>query len=176
MNVLLVRHTSVAVPAGYAYGQTDVPLGPSFEEEAREVKRLLRGETFDKVWSSPLTRCLRLAAYCGYPFATHDDRLKELDFGEWEMMPWDEISADPRSDAWFTDWIGTQAPCGESLSDQYARVRSFLDELQGCAFQNVCIFTHGGVIACAHVYAGECALRDAFKSVPPYGSVIRLKL
>ena len=26
MEIYLIRHTSVDVPAGYAYGQTDVPL------------------------------------------------------------------------------------------------------------------------------------------------------
>lgn len=176
MNVLLVRHTSVAVHAGYAYGETDVPLSPSFEEEARGVKLSLRGETFDGVWSSPLSRCLRLAACCGYPSAATDNRLKELDFGEWEMKSWDEISADPRSEAWFADWIFAKAPGGESLSDQYARVRSFLDDLKSGRFRNACIFTHGGIIACARVYAGECTLRDAFKHVPPYGSVLRLHL
>lgn len=39
MEIYLVRHTSVDVPAGYAYGQTDVPLRPSFEDEAEAVKR-----------------------------------------------------------------------------------------------------------------------------------------
>ena len=57
MEIYLVRHTSVDIPAGYAYGQTDVPLRPSFEDEAEAVKKNLSGHTFDKVWSSPLTRC-----------------------------------------------------------------------------------------------------------------------
>ena len=39
----------------YAYGQTDVPLKPTFEEEAEEVKKGLSDHTFDKVWTSPLT-------------------------------------------------------------------------------------------------------------------------
>lgn len=38
MEIYLIRHTSVDVPAGYAYGQTDVPLRPTFEEEAQIVK------------------------------------------------------------------------------------------------------------------------------------------
>ena len=53
MEIYLVRHTSVDIPAGYAYGQTDVPLRPSFEDEAEAVKKNLSGHTFDKVWSSP---------------------------------------------------------------------------------------------------------------------------
>ena len=39
MEIYLVRHTSVDIPAGYAYGQTDVPLRPSFEDEAEAVKK-----------------------------------------------------------------------------------------------------------------------------------------
>ena len=35
MEIYLIRHTSVDVPAGYAYGQTDVPLKPTFEEEVQ---------------------------------------------------------------------------------------------------------------------------------------------
>ena len=54
MEIYLVRHTSVDIPAGYAYGQTDVPLRPSFEDEAEAVKKNLSGHTFDKVWSSRL--------------------------------------------------------------------------------------------------------------------------
>ena len=34
MEVILIRHTSVDVPKGVCYGQTDVPLRDSFEEEA----------------------------------------------------------------------------------------------------------------------------------------------
>ena len=94
MEIYLVRHTSVDIPAGYAYGQTDVPLRPSFEDEAEAVKKNLSGHTFDKVWSSPLTRCTRLAAYCGYPDAEKEDRIKEISFGEWEMKSWDELSSD----------------------------------------------------------------------------------
>ena len=41
MEIYLVRHTSVDIPAGYAYGQTDVPLRPSFEDEAEAVKKNL---------------------------------------------------------------------------------------------------------------------------------------
>ena len=85
MEIYLVRHTSVDVPAGYAYGQTDVPLRSSFEDEAEVVKKNLSGHTFDKVWSSPLTRCVRLANYCGYPNAEKEDRIKEISFGEWNL-------------------------------------------------------------------------------------------
>lgn len=176
MEIYLVRHTSVDVPAGYAYGQTDVPLKPCFPEEAEEVNRQLSSLTFDKVWTSPLSRCVRLASYCGYPDAIREDRIKEINFGEWEMKSWNELSADPRSEAWFKDWINTPTPNGESLSDQYLRVSDFLNELRKSGLQKVCLFAHGGVLTCARVYQGEYSLEDAFKNVPPYGAIIKLIL
>ena len=37
IEIYLIRHTSVDVPAGYVYGQTDVPLKASFEEDGSPV-------------------------------------------------------------------------------------------------------------------------------------------
>ena len=85
MEIYLVRHTKVAVPPGIVYGHTDVSLSDSFEEEAAVVRKKVEGICFDAVWSSPLSRCVRLANYCGFRNIQTDDRLKELNFGEWEL-------------------------------------------------------------------------------------------
>ena len=70
MEVILIRHTSVDVPPGVCYGQTDVPLKPTFEAEAAVTAENLKAYLpFDHVYTSPLTRCVRLATYCGYPDA-----------------------------------------------------------------------------------------------------------
>jgi alpha-ribazole phosphatase len=37
MNVVLIRHTRIAVPAGLCYGHADVPLAESFPTEAAAV-------------------------------------------------------------------------------------------------------------------------------------------
>lgn len=174
MEVYLIRHTSVDVPPGYAYGQTDVPLKSSFDDEAAVVKTKLDALVFDEVWCSPLSRCVRLAEAAGYPEARRDDRLKEISFGEWEMKSWDEISADPRSESWFADWIHVPTPGGESLTDQYRRVRDFLEEIRHSGANRVAVFAHGGVLTCARVYAGAYELKDAFKNVPEYGEVVKL--
>ena len=69
MRIYFVRHTCVDVPQGITYGQTDVPLNSTFETEAEQVKEQLTGLVFDAVWTSPLSRCVRWATYCGYPDA-----------------------------------------------------------------------------------------------------------
>lgn len=175
MEIYLVRHTSVDVPPGFNYGQTDVPLKPSFEEEAEVVKNNLKGLVFDKVWTSPLSRCARLAAYCGFPDAEHEERIKEIHFGDWEMVSFEQLSSDPRSIPWFEDWANVKSPGGESLTDQYKRVGEFLDEIRASGFKHVCAFAHGGVLSCAGVYAGMYEIKEAFKRIPPYGSIIRLE-
>lgn len=124
----IVRHTAVAVAAGTCYGRSDVPLRESFAEEAAAVARQLQGERFDEVWSSPLSRCTRLAAFCGYADARRDDRLRELDFGTWEMQRFDAIR-DPQLQRWYDDWIHERPTGGESFDDQCRRVGSFLEEV-----------------------------------------------
>ncbi len=174
MEIYLIRHTSVDVPQGITYGQTDVPLRPTFEEEASIVKANLEGIYFDKVWTSPLSRCVKLANYCGYPDAEREDRIMEVNFGDWEMKSWDELSKDPRSSGWFDDWINMASPNGESFKDQFNRVSSFLNEIRKSGLQKVCLFAHGGVLTSSRIYAGHYEMKDAFDNMPTYGSIIRL--
>lgn len=175
MKVTLIRHTSVDVPEGICYGQTDVPLKDSFETEAAIVASTIHSEAFDKVYTSPLSRCIRLADYCGYPDAERDDRIKEIHFGEWEMQLFSEIK-DARLEEWYADYIHIPAPEGESFMMQYDRVSNFLDSLKSYDYQHVAVFAHGGVLICAQVYAGTVDLHDAFRVLPPYGGIISIEI
>ena len=103
MQITLVRHTTPDVPVGTCYGQSDVPLRASFEEEAEVVRRRLSGMAFDAVYTSPLSRCTRLAHFCGYPDAIQDKRLMEINFGVWEMQRYENI-VDPRLQDYYADY------------------------------------------------------------------------
>lgn len=175
MNLTVVRHTSVAVPRGTCYGQTDVALAETFPEEAETVVRNLGDIRPAAVFTSPLSRCVRLAEFCGYPEATRDPRLMELNFGEWEMKRWDEIT-DPRLNLWFEDWVNVAATGGEAYVDQCRRVTDFINDLKAKRIDNALIFTHGGVIAHLLVAAGVITAEEALGKVPPYGSIVRIKL
>ena len=91
MEIYLARHTSVDVPRGTCYGFTDVPLRATFRREATATRLRLGGLTFDHVYTSPLSRAAKLAAFCGYPDAERDERLKEMNMGHWEMQRFDDI-------------------------------------------------------------------------------------
>lgn len=171
MKIYIIRHTAVGVN-GVCYGQTDVPLKETFESEAEIVKQNLKDIAFDAVFSSPLSRAKKLAEYCGYENIRLKDRLKELNFGEWEMQEWDKIDMTE----WEKDWINTPAPNGESFAQMYKRIASFLDELKGQDYSTVAVFAHGGVINCFKVYFGKTDLAGAFDDLSEYGQISEFEL
>lgn len=176
MEVILIRHTSVDVPPHTCYGQTDVPVAATFEQEAEETKRnLAQYLPFDAVFSSPLTRATKLAAYCGYPDAETDPRLMEMNMGDWEMQQYDDIS-DPYIQEWYNDCLRLPTPHGESFTMQRERVDRFLDELREKPYRRVAVFAHGGVLACAAIYAGLYSLETAWDHPTPYGGMIRIEV
>ncbi|MCM1138140.1 MAG: alpha-ribazole phosphatase [Duncaniella sp.] len=174
MRITFIRHTSVDVPPGTCYGQTDVPLKPTFREEASAVKGQLKGKEFDAVFTSPLSRCTRLADACGYTNAIRDYRLKELNFGEWEMKTYDEID-DPRLQEWFEDYFNVAPTGGESFKDQRDRLQEFIKEVKGSGYDSVAVFAHGGILLQAMLMAGVITPEETFKRQPPYGGVIELE-
>lgn len=176
MEIILIRHTSVDVLPGTCYGQTDVPLKPTFEQEAAVTSENLKTYLpFDKVYTSPLSRCTRLAAYCGYPDAQREPRIMELNFGDWEMKTFTQIN-DSRLQEWFDDYLHVPATNGESFAMQYERVSQFLNELKAMPYHRVAVFAHGGVLICSQIYAGFLKPEEAFTALTPYGGIISINI
>jgi broad specificity phosphatase PhoE len=137
------------------------------------VRGAVEGVEFDSVWSSPLSRCTRLAAACGYPDPRLDERLLEINFGEWEGLLFDEIT-DPRLELWYADYLNVRPTGGESFSEQCARVGEFLDGLR--AGGRVLVFTHGGVMLAGAIHTGVMSPAEAFSKIPAHGSILKLRL
>lgn len=176
MEVILVRHTRVAVEKGTCYGWSDVPVADTFIEEASTTEKKLKPfEPFDSVYSSPLTRARKLAAFCGYDNPVVDERLKEMNMGDWEMQKYDEIK-DNALQQWYEDYMHLPATNGESFPMLYQRVKSFLDELRNQPFQRVAVFAHGGVLICAGIYAGLFPEKGCFKHLTDFGGIQRILL
>lgn len=176
MKLVFIRHTSVNVPKGVCYGNSDVELASSFPLEAQMVKEKLQTYQFDKTYCSPLSRCVKLAEFCGYPDAVRDNRLKEMNFGAWEMQAYDTIT-DPKLQEWFDDYINVRPPEGESVIDQRKRLENFIEELKGCNEKSVIgIFTHGGILINALVAYGNKTYDEVYNDIPPYGSIIEIEV
>ncbi len=174
----LIRHTSVDVPAGVCYGQSDVAPAPSYEEEKEEIKKVIAGIKFIKIFSSPLNRCKKLAADIA-PVGTgieYDKRLMELDFGQWEMQPWNDISKTERAQIWFADFVNVKCPGGESYGDLLNRVENFIKELkeQYSGKEDVLVIAHGGVIRAFHALLNDIAPEKAFELKVHHGEIFSL--
>jgi len=177
MNIIAVRHTSVEVPPGICYGQTDVGTASSFLAERDAVVQRLLAERFQAVYSSPLARCRRLADSIsrGLPVVC-DPRLMELDFGEWEGCRWMDISRTDEARSWFDDYLRTPCPGGESYQQLIHRVREFLRHIERLhASQSVLLVTHAGVIAALASLLSGFAPHEAFGLKAGYGSVTRFE-
>lgn len=176
MELILVRHTTPDVPKGTCYGWTDLDVAPTFYEEAAEtLKNLQMYLPVDKAFTSPLKRASKLAGFCGFNDAVKDGRLKEMNMGEWEMQPYDQI-LDPKLQDWYKDYLNLPATGGEGFPDLYSRVSEFLDELRQKPYKKVAIFAHGGPIVCAAVYAGLCTPENGFSIAPRYGGILSLTI
>lgn len=175
MKVFLIRHTSVGVPKGTCYGQADVPVADTFEQEASATKSRLSGMTFDHVYTSPLSRAALLADFCGFPDAERDSRLKEMNIGKWEMQRWEDIS-DPHLQAWYADYLHLPTTGGESFQQLRQRVFSFLDELKQKPYKRVAVFAHGGVLVCAGLYGRLFEEENCFSHQVEYGGVEEIEI
>lgn len=138
MILHLIRHPRPLIAPGICYGRLDIPA-----ENAKALAARLRADLPPDlpVWSSPLRRCAELARLL-HAQPVIDERLAEMDFGNWEGVAWDAI---PRQelDAWAGDVEGYAPPGGES---PLAVQRRALALVGGLAVPEAVLVTHAGVI------------------------------
>jgi alpha-ribazole phosphatase len=178
MNLYLIRHTKVDVPSGTCYGQTDVPVLPSFPEEVKGVKTKLEGIEFSHCFSSPLARCRLLAEAIvpGSISVQYDDRLKELHFGEWEGKLWCHFDQTVDAKKWFGNYWETPSPGGESYLRLVERVRIFIEGLKKLPDDaTVMIVSHGGPIRAFLILLENIDPAKVFDIEVGYGEVKRIK-
>lgn len=174
MNLYLIRHTSLAVPPGVCYGQSDVDVSANFYLEAESLRKKLADIAFDAVYASPLQRCSKLADSLGLTHVTLDERLKELHFGDWELQAWDAIPRDV-FDVWAQDYANLTPPNGESFSALYERSLSFIQEVSSHSTgKNIAVVTHGGVIRAMLAHALNMPLKGLFRITVDYASVTQI--
>jgi alpha-ribazole phosphatase len=159
--LFLIRHPPPAVAPGICYGATDLPLAEDPAVHAAALRPLLPADA--PLFASPLARC-RLFAEVLHPAPRCDDRLREIDFGAWEMQPWERLDR-ALLDAWAADPGGFRPPGGEAVASLRARVANFLAELPDQAI----LVTHAGVIrVCAAELTGA---RDWCELSFDYGAI-----
>ena len=124
MRLILVRHPKPLCEKGICYGRLDLECEPEALSEA--VQRLAKLAPTSRVFTSPARRARDLATRLGTPLIV-DDRLQELDFGDWEGRRWQDLGREA-IDAWHRGLPDSAPPNGETLTAMAERCASWLQE------------------------------------------------
>ncbi|AJY42637.1 alpha-ribazole phosphatase [Burkholderia humptydooensis] len=179
MDVVLIRHPAVAVDAGLCYGSSDVPLAAGAAAGAAGILRRLRAlgvARASRVWASPLARCADVARMLADDVCAPveiDPRLREIDFGAWEMKSWDAIGRDAL-DRWSADLMHAREHGGESAAQFVARVRPALATLAASARASW-VVTHAGVMRALASQALDAPLEAMLARPIAMGGVVWLR-
>ena len=131
MKLFFLRHTSLNVEIDVFYGQTDLDVSDRFEEEVKLIQKKIKNFNIDtnsiKVYSSPLKRCIKLTNKLTKNYIV-DERIKEMNLGDWEMKKMSSISKKEKLD-WENNLLSFKIPNGESNNEFLKRLKSFLDDI-----------------------------------------------
>lgn len=156
IKCIFIRHGITASNREHRYlGKTDEPLD---EAGIQQIKQVAGSGIYDrakniKIYSSPLCRCIQTAKII---FPDVEPKLvedfSEMDFGEFELKNYEELSSDTRYRDTYQAWIdsgGTLAfPGGESREEFIERcVRGFEQTIAALEGNDTAVFVvHGGTI------------------------------
>ena len=141
-----VRHGESEANAARRFaGRTDSPLTGRGRDQARNVAGALAKIPFDRIVSSPLSRCRDTALVIARPHQLPVDLepdLVEIDVGDRTGTPFDEARGLPEwSDDGFVAW-----PRGETLDQVLSRAHRVITRIASeNAGQRVLVVGHGGV-------------------------------
>lgn len=152
-RLLLVRHAEVEVRYQKIFGGAiDMNLSPRGRDQAAMLAKFLCAREVDSVFASPMKRVQQtLEPYLknGAPAQTIVPELREVDFGEWTGLNWEQVCR--RFHLLTHEWLDHiergVAPHGESGPQFRARVEPALKKIIKKHHGGTAgIFCHGGVI------------------------------
>lgn len=153
----LIRHGETEWSAAKRHtGRTDVPLTPSGERQAAELRHVLAGQQFSLVLCSPLRRARDTCRLAGYSdVASLSEDLLEWDYGIYEGKTTQEIRQEQ------PDWSiwTTSVPEGEAIEQVGCRAQRVI---QGAST------IHGPVALFAHAHILRI-LTACWLVLPPAG-------
>jgi len=167
----MVRHTKPNIADGICYGTLDLKVADTFDAEVAAVLVSLSKPQI--LVSSPLQRCQCLASRIsdafGIPVIT-DERVREMDFGAWEGVPWNDIDR-AQIDHWTNDFYRARPHGGESVEMLVNRVKTALDDYRKTGKSHL-VVCHAGVIKAA-LSRGITA--EQFSTSVAFGSSVKLE-
>ncbi|SKC75766.1 alpha-ribazole phosphatase [Maledivibacter halophilus] len=153
LEIIFVRHGESKMNKESLYcGWTDSFLTDKGVKQAEAVRKKLAGEEIKLIISSDLNRCFITAEIINKDHRKRIEKessLKELNFGIWEGLSYDEIINKFPVEAkyWAEDFTNFKIPRGESLMEMHERVNNTFEKIINKYKKGkILIVTHGGVI------------------------------
>jgi broad specificity phosphatase PhoE len=150
-TLLFIRHAETNF-AGRFCGHSDPPVNQRGLRQIEELMEALKTESIDAIYASDLSRSLTTADAIGRVFGLSPIKvpeLREIDFGEWEGLTWQEIESRDQAYArrWSQEYPDLAAPGGEPFEAFQSRVLSAVTHLLAMTSQRcVAVVTHAGVM------------------------------
>ena len=143
VQLWLVRHGETEWSlSGQHTGRTELPLTRTGEQQAREIKKFLRGRRFGIVLTSPLLRATETCRLAGYgDNAIVDENLQEWDYGEYEGRTTREIQEHRPGWSLWRDGV----PGGESIEQVATRAQAVIDRALANS-GDALLFAHGHIL------------------------------
>ena len=169
--MIFLRHPKPDQAPGLCYGRTDLDIG--LDGAAQIARALEITPKVAGVIASPALRCRRLAeglaARDGVALS-FDSRLWELDFGDWDGVPWARIGRE-NSDRWADDPWRIAPPGGETFAQLHARVGAVLAQVT----PGTALVCHAGPIRVARMILTGAGFAAVFAEAVPYASPVRFR-
>mgnify|MGYP001772580757 CR=1 FL=1 len=175
MILYLIRHGEAQLNAlGILHSRNynDNPLTDKGRIEAAAAALLLRRMGVDgPVFTSPLLRA-RQTAECISPNYRVDDRLREIDMGEWELKRISEVPFDN----YVKDPVNYHPPGGETMESVVNRITEFLNFVKELNERSVIAVSHWHPIATAVALIAGLPLSNIYKLRIGTGSITAIDL
>lgn len=183
MHLVVVRHARSSANAdGILAGRKEgIHLDEKGRAQAETLAMRFEGLADFRIVGSPITRCRETAeAICIQHRIAYevDDRLSEVEYGNWSGRALSELSEDPMWRQIQDQPTSVTFPNGESFTDVFDRTRAFLSSMQELEESQVVVaFTHGDIAKALLAHALASPL-DQFQRIvvdPCSVSVIRIQ-
>ncbi|MBL8062752.1 MAG: alpha-ribazole phosphatase [Anaerolineales bacterium] len=155
MKLYLTRHGQTDWNIARRYqGHSNTELNQVGIRQTEQLAKRLSTETIHAIYSSDLARAIKTAKTIAHiqeqaPAFHTDSRWRELSFGDWEGMTYEEMSAHSPElfDAWMKDSLTVSTPNGETLAQLAERVKTAFNEIKSQhKDQTVLVVSHSGAL------------------------------
>lgn len=144
MKIIFLRHGLTESNKDFRFSTPQTRISKNAYIDLDKSKKNLEKYKIDKVYTSKLIRSQETAKYLGFDEFIEDERINELDFGDFKGQKvletrekykdfYNKLKKNPYS---------TKYPNGESIEDLIKRVNDFMDEKSSFDGNILCI-SHG---------------------------------